>query len=215
MQRLLGPGEEVSPLIHGHRGDGIEGPQARFVALPVVGSSRADGRLLGAAVWLPPGTDAELIQTIRSAVARLTGERLVKPGWFDLAVSIDAGERRPWVSNPSRWKGPARCWESATPVVHERWSKGLPDLAEVARWCVHADLPVPVAASFRRHPTLPGVLDLRPDQVHRRDRDRRPYSHMRVEFAEPVSGPVLLGRGRHLGLGLMAPAQVVGGDGRA
>lgn len=214
VQRLLPSGEEVPALLHGHREDGVEGPQARFLALPAVGHSRADGRLLGAAVWFPPGTDAELIQTVRSAVARLSGERLVKSGWFDLAVSVSAGERQPWASNPDRWKGPARRWVSATPVVHERWSKRLPGLEEIARWCHHADLPGAVGASFRRHPILPGALDLRPDQVRRRGGDHHPYSHMHVDFAERVTGPVVLGRGRHLGLGLMAPADNAAGDER-
>lgn len=209
VQRLL-PDREVPDVLHGHRPRGEEGPQARFLALPDVGHRRADGRLLGAAVWLPPGTDPDLVQTVRTAVAKLCGdERLVAPGRFDLGLSVFGGEPRPWAANPQRWSGPARRWVTATPVVHERWAKHGPDLTEIARWCRHADVAVPVAAAhLSRLPALPGALDLHPSQVTRTGRHPRPYSHAAIEFAEPVEGPVVIGRSRQLGLGLMAPADL-------
>jgi CRISPR-associated protein Csb2 len=206
VQRLL-PDSEVPDLLHGHRPQGVEGPQARFLALPDVGHRHADGRLLAAAVWLPPETDPDLVQTVRTAVARLCGERLVAPGRFDIGLSVFGGEPRPWAANPRRWNMPARRWASATPVVHERWTKHGPGLAEVARWCRHADVPAPVVnARLTRFPALPGALDLHPSQMTRPGREPRPYSHAVVEFAEPVEGPVVIGRARQLGLGLLAPA---------
>jgi CRISPR-associated protein Csb2 len=206
VQRLL-PGGEVPDVLHGHRPHGAEGPQAWFLALPDVGHSRADGRLLGAAVWLPPSTDPDLVQAVRTAVARLCGERLVAPGRFDLELSVFGGERRPWAANPRRWTRLARRWVTATPIVHERWTKHGPGLAEIMRWCRHAYVPTPVVdAHLTRFPALPGALDLHPSQVTRSGRERRPYSHAVIEFAEPVEGPVVIGRSRQLGLGLMAPA---------
>jgi len=215
VQRLLPPGADMPSLLHGHRQPGEVGPQARFLALPDVGYERSDGRLLGAAIWLPPATEPEVVQVVRSALARLAGERLVKPRWFDIAVAVHTGEPRPWAANPDRWTGPAASWTSATPVVHERWTKGLPTVVEVARWCAHADLPAPASVSFRRHPALLGAPDLRPDQVFRPGRDRRPYSHMRIDFSDRVAGPVVIGGGRQLGLGLMAPVHEGGGEHRA
>jgi CRISPR-associated protein Csb2 len=194
-------------VLHGHRPGGEEGPQARFLALPDAGHRHADGRLLGAAVWLPPETDPGVVQAVRTAVARLCGERLVAPGRFDVGLSVFGGEPRPWAANPRRWSGPARRWVSATPVVHERWAKHGPGLAEIARWCTHADVSTPVAAArLTRFPALPGALDLHPSQVTRPGRESRPYSHAVIEFAEPVEGPVVIGRSRQLGLGLLAPA---------
>lgn len=206
VQRLLPDGEEVAAGLHGHRPNGLEGPQARFLALPNVGHKRADGRLLGAAVWLPTDIDPNVIQVVRTAVSRLCAERLVKPGWFDIGVSVHTGERSPWASHPRRWEGPARRWVSTTPVVHERWTRRFPNLDEVSRWCEHADLPKPVVMRIQRHPMLRGALDLHPSFVFREGRERRPYSHLLVEFATAVKGPVVLGRGRQFGLGLMAPA---------
>jgi CRISPR-associated protein Csb2 len=205
VQRLMPAGEEVPTVLHGHRPAGESGNQARFVALPDVGHEHADGRLLGAAVWLPTGTVPEVVQVVRSALARLGGERLVKPGWFDIGIALHAGERRPWAASPRRWCGPARRWASATPVIHERWSKGPPDLGEATRWCEHAGLPAPTAVRVSRRPRLAGALDLHPTQVTRAGHERRPYSHIELEFSEEVTGPVLVGRGRQFGLGLMCP----------
>ena len=206
VQRML-PGGEVPDVLHGHRPGDEEGPQARFLALPDVGHRHADGRLLGAAVWLPSGTDPGLVQTVRTAVARLCQERLVAPGRFDIGLSVYGGETRPWTVNPRRWSQPAKRWVTATPVVHERWTKHGPELAEIARWCRHADVPAQlVDAQVTRFPVLAGALDLHPSQVTRPGRERRPYSHAVLEFAEPVEGPVVLGQSRQLGLGLLAPA---------
>ena len=66
--------------------------------------------------------------------------------------------------------------------------------------------PGDVDAQLTRFPALRGALDLHTSQVARADRERRPYSHAVIEFAEPVEGPVVIGRSRQLGLGLMAPA---------
>ncbi len=205
VQRLLPAGEEISNALHGHGPVDELGAQARFVALPDVGHQHADGRLLGAAVWLPPGASPETVQIVRSALARLSAERLVKPRWFDVGIALHAGEARPWAASPRRWCGPARRWVTATPVIHERWTKGPPDLREASRWCEHAGLPAPTAVRVSRHPGLVGALDLHPTQVTRAGHERRPYSHLELEFAEDVTGPVLVGRGRHFGLGLMSP----------
>jgi CRISPR-associated protein Csb2 len=206
VQRLL-PDSQVPAVLHGHRPDGMEGPQARFLALPDVGHRHADGRLLGAAVWLPPGTDPDLAQTVQTAVARLCAERLVSPSRFDLGLAVYGGEWRPWAANPRRWNRPARRWVTATPIVHEHWTKHGPGIAEVGRWCRHAGVDTAVAAAhMTRFPTLTGALNLHPGQVTRPRREARPYSHAVIEFAEPVEGPVVVGRSRQLGLGLMAPA---------
>lgn len=212
VQRLLGREKEIPPVLHGHRSNGEQGPQARFLALPHVGYGRADGRLLGAAVWLPAATDPAIIQIVRTAIAKLSAQRLTKLGWFEIGVSQYADERSPWASNPRRWNRPARRWISATPVIHERWTKGVPDLDEVSRWCEHANLPHPISVCFQRQPFLRGALDLHPSLVFREGKDRRPYSHVQIQFETAVRGPVVLGRGRQFGLGLMAPADAPEGE---
>lgn len=210
LQRLLGDGE-VPAVLHGHRPDNEHGSQADFLALPDVGHAHAAGRLFGAAITLPEATDPSLLEQVRTAVFRLARESLVLDDQHRVELSIFGGEPRPWAANPRRWTGPAQRWVSVTPVVHERWTKRGPDSAEVRRWCAHAGLQAEdaqelvSAVELSRRPFLPGGLDLAPALVFRAGRERWPYGHLRLTFARPIEGPLVLGRGRQLGFGLLAP----------
>lgn len=206
MQRVSPDGSSVPAIIHGHRGQGDGPDQACFAGLPNVASKFSDGRMYGAVIVVPQSASPDLPASVFAAVAGL--RQLVKPGCFDIGVTLHRGEKDPLTANPARWTRPSRRWVSATPVVHERWSKrGAPGLDEVSRWCRHAGVPDPVSASFSRQPLLTGALDLHPTDVFREGHERRPYSHLEIEFSTPVKGPLILGRGRHTGLGLMAPME--------
>ena len=203
---------DTPAVLHGHTTSGGDAghQQARWLALPRVGDVHADGRIHGAAVWLPAGTPPDVTEGVRAALARLQANGLVRPGRFSTGVVLHSGERRPWAAHPDRWVGPSTTWSTVFPAVHERWSRRVPTVDEIASWCSHAGLPAPVAARSRRHPFLDGAVDLHPDEAHREGRERRPYSHLEVRFASPVRGPVVIGRSRSFGLGLMAPV-----DGRS
>lgn len=197
-------GPELPLVLHGHgvsEGSGYD--HACFVALADCGHRHARGRLYGAAVILPAGTPAKIVEGVRTALFHL--RTLVLPGGRVVTVSPHGGETRPWAANPARWTKASQRWVSVTPVVHERRQRYGPDLDEVTRWCVHAGLPAPASFQVSPVPLSEGTLVLRPDEVFHSKASRRPYSHLKVVFAEPVVGPVVLGRMRHLGIGLMAP----------
>lgn len=201
------PREQMPDVLHGH----VEAqkdeayPQARYLALPFVGTPYADGRIHGAAVWLPPMSEPALVNGVRTALTRLQADGLWRRGRFATGVRIHAGEHSPWSCHPDRWSRPSRAWSSAFPVVHERWSRRGPTLDDAASWCEHAGLPRPIDLRTSRVPLLPGAVDLHPNEAFRADRERRPYSHIELRFDEPVEGPVVIGRSRSFGLGLMAP----------
>jgi len=211
----LAPDTELPAMLHGHREPGEQGSQADFLGLLDVGHPRATGRIMGAAISLPADVDRDLLQLVLTAVARLTTTELVgsvephtEASGFRVKIALYGGERRPWATAPRRWTGPARVWVSATPVVHERWTKGPPDLEEVARWCSHADVPEAahlLDARFSRQPLLNGALDLPGSLVFRAKQESRPYSHMAIVFDRLVEGPIVLGRSRQYGFGLFAP----------
>lgn len=195
---------EVPSVLHGHgfpQGSGYD--HACFVALADCGHRHARGRLYGAVVILPADTPANIIEGVRTALFHL--RTLALPEGRVVTVWPYGGEKRPWAANPVRWTKASRRWVSVTPVVHERRHRHGPDLAEITRWCVHAGLPAPVSFRLSPVPLFEGALALRPDEVFHSSSSRRPYSHLEVVFAEPVAGPVVLGRMRHLGIGLMAP----------
>lgn len=202
-QRTVG---EPPPVLHGHHDAGSPIEHALFLALPDVGHRHAGGRIHGAALVLPPGTDPSVIDGCRTALGGLT--ELVGPG-VNVRPRLWAGEDRPKAASPRRWIGRAhRRFATAFPALHERRTKQL-TLGEIARWCEHAGLPEPVSARSARVPFLAGGIDLAPVEVNRPGRDRLPYSHLEVELAEAVEGFVVIGAGRHRGLGLCAPVAEV------
>ncbi|MGH9224436.1 MAG: type I-G CRISPR-associated protein Csb2 [Acidimicrobiales bacterium] len=203
---------EVPSALHGHGFEGKGFHHAYFLGLPDVGHPHARGRLHGGAIVLPPGTPAPVVEGVRAAVWRIS--HLVRSGSLLARVRPHGGEPKPVAASPQRWEGPARQWVSATPVVHERFQAGGPDSAEVQRWCDHAAVRAQVlSARASRVPIIEGALSLHPTEVLRPGRERAPYSHLAVEFDRPVRGPLVLGRGRQFGFGLMYP--ILGGDQQA
>jgi CRISPR-associated protein Csb2 len=203
--RAAGGSALVPAVIHGHHEPGARGVEhCRVLALPNAGFPQSDGRIHGACLWFPPGTDPADVELARTALAGIA--RLVGDGGVDVGLSMFDGVRTPVSSNPARWVGPARRWVSVFPVVHERRVKGALTLAEVTRWCQWAGLTEPVSFREARVPLVPGAVTLAPTEALRSGANR-PYSHLELSFADPISGPVALGWGRHFGLGLMAPTK--------
>lgn len=196
--------DEVPAMLHGHTHAGTRGYQlAQWVALPDVGYGHSAGRLHGAAVMLPADTEESVVGVVEAALRRLHTlwigrDRRVR-------IRFQAGETRPWAAHPDRWQQASRQWVSATPVVQERRSRGV-TVAEATEWCAHAGFPPPTEAWASDAPLLSGASWLKPSQVFGQRREaRRPYSHLSLRFPEPVRGPMVLGRARQYGIGLMAP----------
>lgn len=128
---------------------------------------------------------------------------------------------------PGTWCKPSHTWVTATPIALDRnpgklrsndtdparraatEAKAYAEAEAIIRQaCVNLGLPDPLdvevlpsvsfagtekAVRFPPFPPTPG-------------RTRRVKVHARVRFATPVAGPVLLGAGRYLGLGLLRPS---------
>jgi CRISPR-associated protein Csb2 len=83
--------------------------------------------------------------------------------------------------------------------------RGRDEASEVARSLLIAGYPQPAEVETSAAPLMTGAVwrprggTLPPDRPHRR------LVHARVRFAEPVTGPVLAGSMRYLGLGLFLP----------
>lgn len=198
-QRTIG---EPPPVLHGHHEPGSSVEHALFIALPDAGHRYASGRIHGAAVVLPAGVQPSVVDGCRAALRGLT--ELAGPG-VRAHPHLWAGEVRPRAINPARWVGRAsRRFATVFPALHERRTKHL-TLTEIARWCEHAGLPEPVAARSSRSPFVAGGVDLAPAEVNRPGKERLPYSHVELELATPHQGFVVIGAGRHRGMGLCAP----------
>jgi len=205
---LAAVGADAPAALHGHGADGR--PHVGFLALPDVGGEYADGHLLGLAVAVPD-LPADQRRRILGAVLgmresdALGGVLLRVPDLGDVELVYQPGLVRPWGASPQRWRRGSRRWVTATPVVLDRYPK-KPELlaAEVLRSVRMLGLPDPVDVRVSTEPLLPGAVRLRPNDLPRQVQGR-PFRHVALDFDRTVAGPLLLGAGRYLGVGLLAP----------
>lgn len=203
-------------------------PHVAFLPLPYVGSQYADGRLMGLAVSMP----ASLDDVSRKATLRAIGHwEQEEPD--SLSLTFGSGgilrlQRKvgpiDLVSiRPELWQRPSKYWVSATPIALPTHpgplSKGSTvarakawDRAEhgVAASCRHVGIPEPVQVVVSLDPFISGARSAPEYPTFRqRGRDRKPVArrliHAALTFDQPVQGPLVLGAGRFLGLGLMRP----------
>ena len=201
----------VPGVLHGHmKGTGYE--LVRFLPLPNVGNQHSDGRIHGAAVWIPPAVgvgETARLERAASAVRRIKilGVSTVRTELWD---AEERATRWPWAANPGRWNHrpgsslTEQWWATAFPIVLERHGHFTIDALD--RMSKHAGLPNVVSYYKSRMPFIPGGLRIDPSETIRHGKDQfRPFFHFVLRFAVPVEGPVVLGSARARGLGLCAP----------
>jgi CRISPR-associated protein Csb2 len=222
--------EDLPPTISGHTANGPTAqPHVAFVPLPFVGHEHADGALMGCALVLPrdlASTDRELLLRL---VAKLEQTRGNERGDVTLAYGTlpPFTVRRVLVSakaalDPMRWCRASTRFVTATPIALDRNPGNLRSnqdgtarkAALAAQQCIgDACLRVvgmrPVSVEVSLAPLLPGAQHVREflPWPARHDRIARVRVHADLRFPAPVRGPLLLGAGRHFGLGLCLPME--------
>lgn len=195
-------GQEPPAALHGHLPAGDTSARVSYLALPNAGHSHSTGMIHGVALLIPADADSDLALRCRAALA---GVEVLRGRGFERSLTPHGDDARPWALNRRRWlEGSGRRWATVLPAVHERRGTAI-EVEEVARWCERIGLPQPVGVRSSRKPLVAGGVDLAPSEVNRPGRDRKPYSHIEMLFDEPVRGPVVIGSGRFLGLGLCVP----------
>ncbi len=227
--------QPVPELLSGHgiEGAASESPHLAVVPLPFVGSEHADGALLGVGLVLPRNANPAERRVVLRALARYeeaqpsSGDEdapslplhLGSAGTLQLQRVV-WGDHQNYGLRPKTWSGPALRWATATPVALDRNPGDLhdPDPAkrraafEAATACVieaveRIGLPTPVEVDVVRSCVLPGSAKPRtfPRFPRENARPQRVLVHVRLVFAAPVQGPILVGAGRYQGLGLFRP----------
>lgn len=229
--------DPIPEELSGHLPDGTPTtmPHVGFLPIPYVGFEHADGRLLGIAVSIPYSINQSARRALYRAIGNWeSAAKIVHED--DLKLTLGAQgtahlrrQRGPaaLVSlRPSIWNGSSRRWVSATPIALPRHpgplSKGS-DISRANAWaaaessvalaCKHVGLPQPVSIELSLNPFLKGSHSAISfpafNQNGRNSRPmRRQLIHASVIFEHPVSGPLMLGSGRFLGLGLMRPSPI-------
>jgi CRISPR-associated protein Csb2 len=220
---------------HAPDGSPSQRPHLAVVALPFVAHEHADGGVRGLALVLPREISADERRAVMSAVARLEhhARRLSGSEEDPPIVPLHLGDsgtlglqRLAWTDGgmaalkSSTWTRPSVEWITATPIaldvnpgdLHdenaERRARAFSEAeGSVARSVEHVGLPRPVVVEVSRSVLLAGTAKPRafPRFPVSRDRAQRVLVHARIVFERPVRGPLLVGAGRYLGLGLCRP----------
>jgi len=185
-------------------------PHCAFVVLPDVTFEYSDGHLLGFAVLLPKALGDEDRRTVFRALARLDRGNINLEGIGEFPVEWVNEDTKTIGLQERTWCRASRIWESVTPVLFDRYPKdGKNECsagAIIARSCAHVGLSVPLDfVSVGKFSLFKGVPPADSRFFRLGDRPNRYAAHVSIGFKEKVKGPLVLGAGRHYGLGLMRP----------
>lgn len=216
--------------ISGHNPDGspCQFPHAAFFALPFVGSPYADGHLMGVGIALPRELHGEVDRAagIRKALGPVFldagGQERELELWpkgqsrgeakhlWRWIVKRSSGSMASQTLRQSTWTGPSQDWASVTPVVlhHYPKKKEEQDLARIVLEAIRsAMLPEPERLEISPIPFVSGAVHARnmPPYTEGGANLCRYQTHVRLHWKQPIRGPVLIGRGRYRGYGLLRP----------
>ncbi len=209
--------ESVSGLTDDKRP--LQRPHVAFVALPFVDHAHADGHLMGAAAILPRSIEATERKIALVGLGHVRELKLA-PGFVWTVRRLTPALTRPFSLEPARWCRKRSIWATATPILLDRFPGNLasrdPKAAlraeveakeTIADACERIGLPRPRTLELVALPPFRGVPPAARfrQPVRKTSRPRRVAVHAILDFGTPVQGPVLLGAGRYLGLGLCCP----------
>jgi CRISPR-associated protein Csb2 len=199
----------INSFVLGHTPTESIGRRLSFVPLPSVGDPHSDGRIHHSIIVGPPRIAALEAETLHLLRVKLFGWKLREenrkaPRAVLVAISGLAKLLRFYVSR-------SNVWETVTPVVLHGYNTahGLISLSKTDRLLRQAfnaaGFPRSLiqAINFQRASYWAGCKAAADIRVARH-LAQWPRVHVHVEFSEPVQGPVLVGIGRHYGIGLFA-----------
>ena len=212
---------------HGVGGKPTRMPHIAFIPIPNVGHRRSDGRLLGIAMSTPTTLDETTrlaaFQTIVDWEAKEKDKHLeIRLKHGIVKMSRQRGSAALQSLRYDLWSRQSRQWATSTPIALSRHPGGLAKGTAESRakaWeaaestvvdaCVHVGLPKPSVVNVSLNPFVAGAhptVRFPPFiQNGLGGKIRRQLVHALVTFESPVAGPVILGAGRFMGLGLMRP----------
>ncbi len=210
----------IPEIVSGHAADGSPSKHPHLAAIPLldVGRDRSAGRMMGLALVLPSSShEVELREAINAASNGAFSLRLGELGVWQLSVCAQPPSGP---LAPAQYCEPSRTWASVTPLILDKHpsekNAGEEMKAIVADACIRSGLPNAEVETMGASewtgapPCLYGSRPWGPDGwmlPRRRDGSPHPFGsrltrHAKITFPLPVRGPVILGSGRFLGLGL-------------
>lgn len=222
----IGLGAAIPAVVSGHSRDGapLGEPHLGVAPMAFLGSPHADGTVFGFGL-IPPRRGDLLSDTVFQRAMREImpwGEaterrelRLEGDG-LHLVFAL-AGESPKRSLEPARYIGKATTWATCTPVVLDRHLKETDNEARqteienlLRRACANIGLPEPERVVAGKHSAIEGAPSAYPSGRAPpwtgwrlpQSLITRQLTHAVLQFRQPVRGPVILGAGRFVGLGL-------------
>lgn len=197
--------DPVPAWISGHTPDGgvAERDHVAYLPLANIAHKWGNGSILGLAVALPSDVTLAQKQTVYEAIRDLKPIRLGSRGKMDLELT-----QIPTKTSLKRgaYVGPSRSWATVTPYVYDRFPDTRQQRDEmIAIACEHIGLARPPDVYVMENGVSPlvGVPNGGNFQLAEAGFSERPRYHVVLQFEKPVHGPVMIGRGRYFGIGLM------------
>lgn len=205
-------------------------PHLAVVPVPFVGHEHADGLIKGVGFLLPtevdPDEKAAVFRALHLWLAGAHDDDAAENLWgrgLDgrwTVRRLDRESEPPVTLRRSRWATVSRTWATVTPIALDRYPDSLwrgsrakrerseaQAVASIAQACTSLGLPEPTHVEVRADAPLRGTKAVRQHPTFRSGPTQaaRCSVHAVLEFDQPISGPLLLGRGRYLGQGLCFP----------
>lgn len=223
----IGLGAAIPSEVSGHSADGSpsRAPHLAIAPMAFVGSRFASGAVFGFAL-IPPRQhnlveDQDFQRALRAVIPwnDRAARRELRLDRLDLTFTpVGASARRSL--DPDCYTADSVRWASVTPILLDRHLKETGNAARaieiegvIRQACVNIGLPPPDRVAAGKHSAIEGAPSAYPSgSAPHWLRWRLPESlatrqltHAVLSFPEPVRGPVILGAGRFLGLGLCRP----------
>jgi CRISPR-associated protein Csb2 len=213
-----------SPFISGHNSDGsvLKAPHLYVVPVAFVGTSdHADGTVKGFMFAWENGTPESNIREFYTRYAKWEAANTIPSDdpYPSFAIPVRGGREKIVLERTAgdestmgkslqweTWAKPSHVWHTVTPILIQGCrSQQVED--RIRQYVKYAGLPDPVSVEWQNNPFLRGseyatrFSDPKEDVFGK----SRKFYHVRLEFAQRVTGPMILGQGRYLGLGLFLP----------
>lgn len=215
------PAEWINRAVRGKQNESAdtEHRQFSYIPLPSIGHTHADAMIRHLMVTAP----LDMVRELEHLTEQLNGQKLHPEGKWESCETSEKSDPPLYIElyrfTPPTGKfidqcylGTSRVWHSVTPVILDGHNDKKPEktIKLIQAALQRAGIETPCVFSWQSIPFLKNCLS-----AHKYDRDgrhtgyHRPHHlkdrtavHVRLDFEHEVSGPLVLGAGRHCGFGL-------------
>lgn len=190
-------------------------PHMAVIPLADVGHRHADGHIMGFAVLFPEHAAAHERKQLEQGLQKLQRITLGALGeWQVSLLDAESLEAAAKTLQPETYSAAHKHWATVTPVVFGHYPKNRPGkdaLAIIGQACQDIGLPQPVDVHIVPGSCFNGVpraKDFRSNADFQRvgHLKEKMLAHITLSFDQAVNGPLILGAGRFLGLGVCRPS---------